>query len=322
MYVQVVLPPGATQQETRTVLDEVADYLLTDEKQAVDGVLTVVGFSFIGRGQNSGLVFIKLRDWDERKAARLKAQAVAARTTRALQRIPQATIFAYLPPPIAELGTVGGFQLELEDRAGLGHDRLMQARNQLLAAAAKHPALANVRPGGLEDSPEYTLDVDKEKASAFSLSLAEINDVLAATWGSAYVNDFIDRGRTKRVFVQGDAPYRMQPSDIARWYVRNAANGMVPFSAFATGRWTYGSPKLDRFNGFAAATIQGEAAPGRSTGDALNAMDELARQLPAGFAHEWYGVAYEERIAGAGAPVLYSLSLLVVFLCLAALYES
>ncbi len=322
VFVQAILPPGATQEQTRAVMEQVADYVLDEEKDAVEGVFTVVGFTFIGRGQNAGLAFVKLRDWDERHASRLSATAVAGRITQALSRIPQATIFAFQQPPIPELGAVGGFQIELEDRAGLGHERLVQARNEVLAAAAKHPELANVRPGGLEDRPEFKLDVDNQKATAFGLSVGVVNAVLSATWGSAYINDFIDRGRTKRVFMQGDAPYRMQPSDLRRWYVRNASNEMVPFSSFATGRWQFGPPKLDRFNGFAAMTIQGEAAPGRSTGDALSVMDEIANELPAGFAHEWYGLAYEERIAGAGAPLLYALSILVVFLCLAALYES
>ncbi|HEU4616038.1 MAG TPA: efflux RND transporter permease subunit, partial [Kofleriaceae bacterium] len=322
LFVQVQLAPGATQQETREVMEQVSDYLRTQESDAVDSVLSIVGFGFIGQGQNTGLAFVKLKDWDQRDSPRLRASAVAARTTRALARIKAAMIVAVLPPPIAELGTVGGFQLQLQDRAGLGHDRLMAARNQVLGEAAKNPVLANVRPGGLEDRPEYKLDVDEEKAAAFGLPLADINMSLAATWGAAYVNDFLDRGRTKRVFVQADAPYRMEPRDLGRWYVRNMAGEMVPFSAFSTGRWAFGSPKLDRFNGFPTATIQGQAAPGKSSGDALAAIDRIASQLPSGFGHAWYGLAYEEQQASTGALMLYAISLLVVFLCLAALYES
>ena len=322
LFVQVQLAPGATQQETRAVMAQVSDYLRTEESEAVDSVLSIVGFGFIGQGQNTGLAFVKLKDWDQRDAPRLRASAVAARTTRALARIKAATIVAVLPPPIAELGTVGGFQLQLQDRAGLGHDRLMAARDQLIGAAGKDPALANVRLGGLADRPEYKLDVDEERAAAFGLALGDINMSLAATWGAAYVNDFLDRGRTKRVFVQADAPYRMQPRDLARWYVRNASGEMVPFSAFSTGHWAYGSPKLDRFNGFPTATVQGEAAPGHSSGDALAAIDRIAAQLPSGLGHAWYGLAYEEQKASTGALVLYAISMLVVFLCLAALYES
>ncbi|MDB4954902.1 MAG: transporter, hydrophobe/amphiphile efflux family [Myxococcales bacterium] len=322
VFVQVELPPGATQEATRAVLKQVSDYLLTEEKETVESALSVVGFSFVGYGQNVGSVFIKLKDWDLRKAARLKAPAVVARTTRALSQVKSATIIAFQPPPILELGLVAGFQLQLEDRAGIGHERVMQARDELIARAAKDPALAKVRPGGLEDRPEYKLEVDESKASAFGLRLDDVNNSISSTWGAAYVNDFLDKGRTKRVFVQADAPFRMQPDDVGRWYVRNAANEMVPFSAFTTGRWTLGAPRLDRFNGFPTATIQGEPAPGQSSGDALTAISRIASQLPAGFGHEWYGPAYDQLKAGTGVLALYALSLLVVFLCLAALYES
>jgi HAE1 family hydrophobic/amphiphilic exporter-1/multidrug efflux pump len=321
-YVQALLPPGATQEQTRAVMEKVSNYLLDDEKDAVESVLAINGFGFIGRGQNSGLAFVKLKDWDKRTAKRLTANAVVARTNRAMSSIREASVFAFQPPAIPELGTVGGFQLQLEDRGGLGHERLMEARNQLLALAAKDPAVANVRPGGLEDRPEYKIDVDQEKAAAFGLSLAEVNNALSATWGGSYVNDFIDEGRTKRVYIQADAPYRMLPEDLGRWYVRNRQGQMVPFSAFATGRWLFGSPKLDRFNGFPTVAIQGEAAPGYSSGDAMEAMEQLVAKLPAGVAYGWYGLAYEERVSGANAPALFALSLLVVFLCLAALYES
>ncbi len=322
MFVLVELAPGATQEATRGVMKQVNDYLLQDEKDAVESALSVLGYSFIGQGQNVGLVFIRLKDWEQRKADRLGAPAVVARTIHALSRIRSANIIAFQPPPILELGLVAGFQLQLEDRAGAGHERLMHARDELIARAGEDPALAKVRHGGLDDRPEYKLDIDETKASAFGLRLDDINTAISSTWGAGYVNDFLDKGRTKRVFVQADAPFRMQPQDLGRWYVRNGSNEMVPFSAFTTGRWTNGAPRLDRFNGFPTATIQGEPAPGHSSGDALTAIAGHASQLPAGFGHEWYGASYEELKAGAGVLALYGLSLLVVFLCLAALYES
>ncbi|MBX3157718.1 MAG: efflux RND transporter permease subunit [Deltaproteobacteria bacterium] len=322
VFVQVQLPPGSTQEETRDVMKQVSEYLLKQEEAAVDSVIAVVGFSFIGSGQNVGVVFVKLRDWSVRDTAELRAPAVVARTMRALAGIKSATVIAFQPPPILELGFVAGFQMQIEDRAGLGHDALMQALDQVIARASKDPGLVRVRSGGLPDRPQYKLEVDETKASAFGITLADINTSISSTWGASYVNDFLDRGRTKRVFMQADAPYRMQPSDLARWYVRNARNEMVPFSAFATGRWTFGPQRLDRFNGFATATVQGEPAPGHSSGEALRRVGEIASDLPAGFAHEWYGPAYEELKAGAGVLTLYALSLLVVFLCLAALYES
>ncbi len=322
IFVLVQLPPGATQQETRGVLARVSDHLLHEEKDAVDSVLSVVGFSFIGAGQNVGFVFVKLKDWDERGAARLKAPAVVGRIMRAFANVREASIIAFQPPPVLELGVVAGFQLELEDRAGLGHERLMQARDELIGRAAKDPALAKVRPGGLEDRPQFKLDVDESKAAALGLALGDVNDSISATWGAAYVNDFLDKGRTKRVFMQADAPFRMQPDDLARWYVRNRTNTMVPFSAFTRGSWHLGSPRLERFNGFPAVAIQGEPAPGKSSGESLVAAARLASQLPHGFGYEWYGPAYDQIKAGTGILTLYALSLLVVFLCLAALYES
>ena len=322
VFIQVQLPPGATQEETRGVLNQVSGYLRTQEHEAVDTVLSIVGFSFIGLGQNVGMVFVRLKPWDEREGSRLRASAVVARTTREFAHLRTAMVVAFQPPPILELGLVAGFQLELEDRAGLGHERLLQARDELIANAAKSPVLAKVRPGGLEDRPEYKLVVDDSKAAAFGLALDDVNTSISSTWGAAYVNDFLDKGRTKRVFLQADARYRMQPDDLARWYVRNATGEMVPFSAFTTGHWTLGAQRLDRFNGFPTATVQGEAAPGHSSGDALTAIAGLASRLPAGFGHEWYGPAYEQLRAGSNVLTLYALSLLVVFLCLAALYES
>jgi hydrophobe/amphiphile efflux-1 (HAE1) family protein len=322
LIVQVLLPPGSTSERTREVMARVGDHFLESESETVESVMTISGFAFSGRGQNSGLAFVRLRPWDERQGQQASAKAVAGRAMAEFSIWKEATIFAVVPPAIRELGNATGFEFQLQDRAGVGHEALVAARNQLLGAASQDPVLTRVRPGGLEDTPQYKVEVDKEKAAALGLSLADINTTLAATWGGAYVNDFIDRGRTKRVYMQGDAPYRMQPSDIDQWYVRNRSGEMVPFSAFSTGYWTFGSPKLDRFSGFPSILIQGEAAPGFSSGDAMAAMERLAQQLPAGVGYEWSGLSYEEQTSGAGAMALYGLSLLVVFLCLAALYES
>ena len=322
IMVQVLLPPGSTMERTKAVLEQVGEHFVVGEQEAIESAMTISGFAFTGRGQNSGIAFVRLRPWEERGGAHLSAQAVAGRAMAAFSQIKEATIFAVVPPAISELGNASGFQLQLQDRGGLGHDALIAARDQLLALASSDPALTKVRQGGLEDTPQYKVEVDREKASALGLSLADINATLATTWGGSYVNDFIDRGRTKRVYLQGDAPFRMQPEDIDRWYVRNRAGEMVPFSAFSTGEWTFGSPKLDRFNGFPTIQIQGEPAPGASSGEAMAAIERLMGALPVGIGHEWSGLSYEERVAGAGAMSLYALSLLVVFLCLAALYES
>ncbi len=320
--VQVLLPPGATQEQTRAVMAKVMDYFATEEKDTIEAVMGVSGFGYSGRGQNSGLAFVRMRHWDDREETSRKAKAVIARAQKEFSTYREANVFAFAPPAISELGNVAGFQLQLEDRAGLGHDALMAARDQLIQLAAKDPRLAKVRPGGLEDRPEYKIDVDQEKAAALGLSLSDINSTLATTWGGSYVNDFLDDGRTKRVYMQADARFRMQPEDLGRWYVRNRAGEMVPFSAFATGRWMFGAPKLDRFQGFPTVAVQGEPAPGVSSGDALQALEDLAAQMPEGIGSEWSGLAYEERLSGGNAIYLYGLSLLVVFLCLAALYES
>jgi hydrophobe/amphiphile efflux-1 (HAE1) family protein len=322
LTVQVLLPPGSTMERTREVMERVGQHFTETEHAAVESVMTISGFAFNGRGQNSGIVFVRLHPWDDRDSEEASAKAVAGRAMAEFSTWKEAMIFAVVPPAISELGNAAGFQLQLQDRAGLGHDALIAARNQLLAAAAADSALTKVRQGGLEDTPQYKVEIDQEKAAALGLALADINTVLATAWGGSYVNDFIDRGRTKRVYVQGDAPYRMQPADIDRWYVRNQAGEMVPFSAFATGHWIFGSPKLDRFSGFPTILIQGEAAPGYASGDAMAAIERLADDLPVGIGYEWSGLSYEEKTSGAGAMALYGLSLLVVFLCLAALYES
>jgi HAE1 family hydrophobic/amphiphilic exporter-1/multidrug efflux pump len=322
MYAQIVLPPGTTLEVTKQALAKVSSHLLTEEKDAIEAVMSIAGFNFGSRGQNAGVAFVRLKPWDERKTARLRADAVAARVQKAFSGFKQANVFVFTPPAVTELGSANGFELQLEDRGNLGHDALMAARNQLLDLARKDQRLAKVRPSGLEDTPQFNVDVDQQKATALGVSLADVNQTLAATWGVAYVNDFMDKGRTKRVYMQADARFRMNPEDLDRWYVRNRQGDMVPFSAIASSHWTFGPPKLERFNGIPAMAIQGEPAAGRSSGDAMAAMEGIVAQLPAGIGYEWSGLSFEERISGANAPALYAISLLVVFLCLAALYES
>ena len=322
MYAQVVLPPGSTLEQTRKVLERVSDHLLTAEKDAIESVLSIAGFNFGSRGQNAGVAFVRLKPWDERHRDGLRADQVAARAQKAFAGLKEANAFVFTPPAVTELGSANGFELQLQDRANLGHDALLAARNQLLDLARKDPRLAKVRPSGLEDTPQFNVEVDQEKATALGVSLADFNQSLASTWGVSYINDFMDKGRTKRVFMQADAPFRMNPEDLARWYVRNKGGEMVPFSAIATSRWTFGPPKLERFNGIPAMAIQGEPAQGRSSGDAMAAMEAAVKQLPAGIGYEWSGLSFEERASGANAPALYAISLLVIFLCLAALYES
>jgi HAE1 family hydrophobic/amphiphilic exporter-1/multidrug efflux pump len=322
MYGQIVLPPGATLEMTRKVLDRVSNHLLTEEKDAVETVMSIVGFNFGSRGQNAGVAFVRLKPWDERGDARLRADAVTARIQRALGPIKDANVFVFTPPAVTELGNANGFELQLEDRGNVGHDSLMAARNQLLDLARKDPRLAKVRAAGLDDNPQFNVDIDQQKTVALGVSLGDVNQTLASTWGVAYVNDFLDKGRTKRVYLQADAPFRMTPEDLGRWYVRNRQGEMVPFSAIASSRWSFGSPKLERFNGIPAMVIQGEPAPGHSSGEAMAVMESIVSRLPAGIGYEWSGLSYEERISGANAPALYAISLLVVFLCLAALYES
>jgi HAE1 family hydrophobic/amphiphilic exporter-1/multidrug efflux pump len=322
MYVQAILPPGSTMEQSKQVLARITNHLLTEEKESIEAVLSIAGFNFGSRGQNAAVAFVRFKPWDERTDPRLRADAVAGRVQKALSSIKEANVFAFTPPAVTELGNANGFELQLEDRANLGHDALMAARNQLLDLARKDPRLAKVRPAGLEDTPQFNIDVDQQKAAALGVPLAEINQVLASTWGAAYLNDFMDRGRTKRVYMQADAPFRMNPEDLGRWYVRNRAGEMVPLSTFSSGRWSFGPPKLERFNGIPAMAIQGEPSPGRSSGEAMTAMEEIVARLPVGIGYEWSGLSFEERLSGAGAPALYAISLLVVFLCLAALYES
>jgi HAE1 family hydrophobic/amphiphilic exporter-1/multidrug efflux pump len=318
----VVLPPGSTLESTRLVLEKVSNHLLDAEKDAVASVMAIGGFGVGSRGQNTGVAFIRLKPWDEREGRHLSASAVAARATRALAGIKEANVFVVTPPAVTELGSANGFELQLQDRGDLGHDALLAARNELLDLARKDPRLAKVRPAGLEDTAQFKLDVDHEKAAALGISLAELNATLSSTWGVSYVNDFVDKGRTKRVLMQADARFRMKPEDLDRWFVRGRSGEMVPFSAIAKGSWTMGSPKLERFNGLPSVLVQGEPSPGHSSGDAMAALEEIVAKLPAGVAAEWSGLSYEERLSGANAPALYAISILVVFLCLAALYES
>ncbi|WP_270660078.1 efflux RND transporter permease subunit [Aeromonas sp. Y301-2] len=318
----VQLPVGATKQRTEVVLADMRDYFLKNEKENVDSVLTVSGFSFAGSGQNAGMAFIKLKDWSERKSPDRSANAIIGRAMGYLFSIKEAQVFAFNLPPIPELGTATGFDFFLQDRGGIGHDKLMAARNQLLGMAAQDPTLVRVRPNGMEDTPQLDIKIDYEKALAQGLSIADINNTLATAWGSSYVNDFVDRGRIKKVYMQADAHFRMNPEDLKLWYVRNSAGQMVPFSAFASTEWSFGSPRLERYNGVPAMEIVGEAAPGKSTGDAMAAIEQMVKQLPEGVGIEWTGLSFQERQAGSQAPALYAISLLVVFLCLAALYES
>ena len=320
---QVQLPAGATQQRTLEVMRQMERHFLEDESATVEGIITVAGFSFAGSGQNMGLAWIKLKDWKLRNGKELKAQAVAGRAMQSFSQIRDGMALAFVPPAVIELGVASGFDFQLQDRGALGHEKLMEARNQLLGMAMKSPKLiAWVRPNGQDDSPQFDLDIDDVRAGALGVSLSQVNDVLATAWGSSYVNDFIQNGRVKKVFLQADARYRMLPEDINTWYVNNKSGQMVPFSAFSSARWQYGSPRLERYNGIPAVELLGQAAPGISTGEAMAEMEKLAAQLPAGIGYEWTGLSYEEKHAGAQAPTLYAISLLVVFLAVAALYES
>ncbi|AHB71346.1 multidrug efflux RND transporter permease subunit [Cronobacter malonaticus] len=317
------LPAGATQERTQKVLDEVTNYYLTQEKDNVNSVFTVNGFGFSGRGQNTGLAFVSLKNWDERPGAENKVPAITGRAMGRFSQIKDAMVFAFNLPAIVELGTATGFDFELIDQGNLGHDKLTQARNQLLGEAAKHPdLLSQVRPNGLEDTPQFKIDIDQEKAQALGVSISDINTTLASAWGGSYVNDFIDRGRVKKVYVMSQAQYRMLPSDINNWYVRGANGQMVPFSAFSSSHWEYGSPRLERYNGLPSMQIQGQAVQGKSTGEAMAMMEQIASKLPTGIGYDWTGMSYQERLSGNQAPALYAISLIVVFLCLAALYES
>ncbi|MBQ1657991.1 MAG: efflux RND transporter permease subunit, partial [Rhodocyclaceae bacterium] len=320
LFAQIVLPAGATQERTLEVMEKMRKYFDENEKSGVESVMAVAGFSFSGTGQNVALAFIRLKDWKERDLVQDSARAIQGRAMVALsQSIKEAQVFTFVPPAIPGLGTSGGFSMVLQDRVDMGHDKLLAARNQLLGMAMQDPMLANLRPNGVEDSPQYEISIDRDKAMTLGVNVADINSTLSIAMGSLYVNDFIDRGRVKRVVMQGDDFSRMNADDLNRWYVRNSAGEMTPFSAFMTGKWSFAPSQLERYDGVGAMQLQGEAAPGFSSGQAMDRMEELAEQIP-GIGVDWTGLSYEERLSSAMAPALYALSLLVVFLCLAALY--
>lgn len=319
----VTLPAGAAQARTESIMQEVTRYYLTNEKNNVDSVFTVTGFGLNGKGQNNGLAFIRLTDWAQREGEENRVEAIVARATHAFRSIKDGMVFAFNLPAITELGTATGFDFKLIDQAGLGHVELTRARNELLKKVAQRPdLLVRTRPNGLEDMPQFKLNVDQEKAQALGVSLADINKTIATALGSTYVNDFVDNGRVKKVYAQADAPYRMMPDDINHWFVRSRHGEMVPFSSFTSANWIQGSPRLERYNGLPSMEILGEAAPGKSSGEAMKMMEDFAATLPNGIGFDWTGMSYQERLSGNQAPALYAISLMVVFLCLAALYES
>ena len=322
LFTQVQAPVGATQERTMEVMKTIEKHFLETEKEAVKSLFTVQGFSFGGTGQNTGVAFVSLKDWSERTRPDLSVDAIAGRAMGRFMQIKDAFVFAFAPPAVPELGIAGGFNFYLKDTVGMGHAALTAARNQFLGMASQSKLLRNVRPNGQEDTPQLRLEIDNAKAGALGLSVADINTALSVAWGSQYIDDFIERGRVKRVIVQADAPFRMVPEDFQRWSVKNAKGEMVPFTAFATARWDYGSPRLERYNGVPAMNINGEAAAGVSSGDAMAEVERLVGMLPKGVGLEWTGASFQERAAGAQTPMLYTLSILVVFLCLAALYES
>ncbi len=327
MFTLVQLPPNASMERTQKVIDDMTQYFVTKEKDNIDSVFSVAGFSFTGVAQNAGLAFIKLKDWGDRTTPESQIGAIIQRSMALNMIIKDASyIFPLQLPSMPELGIASGFNLQLKDVSGQGHDKLMAARNAVLGMASQDKRLAGVRPNGQEDTPQYKIDIDQAQAGVLGISLTDINSTMNIAWGGSYINDFIDRGRVKRVYVQGEAATRMMPTDLNKWYVRNNKGQMIPFSAFAKGEWVYGSPRLERYNGVASANIQGTPAPGVSSGEAMQAMQEIVQKLPSagmpGFDYEWSGLSLEERESGAQAPFLYTLSLLIVFLCLAALYES
>ena len=322
LLAQVILPSSSTLEQTKAATKQIESYFREHEQEAVESTMTIGGIGFSGRGQNNGMVFIKLKDWKLRDRSDLKAKVIAGRAMAALSNIRGALVFVFPPPAVPELGMATGFDFELLDRSGLGHQALMNAQYQLLGIAARDPKLTSVRPNSMADVSEYRVDVDWAKAGALGASISSIHHTISAAIGGAYVNDFVQGGRVKGVYVQADAPYRMQPNDIEKLYVRNASGTMVPFSSFASGHWTSGSPRLARFNGFPSINIWGEPAPGVSSGEAMQAMEEAVQKLPRGIGFDWTGLSYQERMSSSQAPLLYAFSIFVIFLCLAALYES
>ena len=319
----VQLPAGSTLDKTNAVMDQLTQYYQNQEADNIESVFAISGFSFMGSGQNAGMAFVKLKDWDDRKGDENTAQSIANRAMAMNMMIPEASlIFPMAPPPIQGFGNASGFDMQLKDVGGVGHQALLDARNQLMGMAMQNPTIAMIRPGGQEDAPKLKLDINQEQAAAHGVPLATINSTISQAWGGSYVNDFIDRGRIKRVYIQGEPDSRVVPEDINRWYVRNNAGEMVSLGAFSTSHWEYGSPSLSRYNGVSSMALTGSAAPGMSTGDAMAAMEQMAAQLPEGIDYEWTGLSLEQQKSGGQAPLLYAISVLVIFLCLAALYES
>ncbi|MBD2820185.1 efflux RND transporter permease subunit [Xenorhabdus sp. 42] len=326
LLAMVQLPPSSTQEQTQKVLNKIDDYFHSQEEKVINSVFTVNGFGFGGRGQNMGLVFVSLKDWEHRKDKQEHVSAIIDRANKNFFQIKEGLAYAFNLPAILELGSATGFDFRLIDKGNLGHEALLNARKKMLELAQQHPdILSNVRTNGQNDTPQYKIHIDQEKAEALGVSTNNIYSTLNTMFGGNYVNDFIDRGRVKKVYVQADAPYRMLPKDISNLYLRNYIGQMVPFSAFLDSSkepWAYGSPNLERYNGLPSVDIVGQAAPGRSTGEAMDLMEKLTLDLPKGIGYEWTGMSYQERLSGNQAPALYALSLIVVFLCLAALYES
>ena len=322
---QVILPSGSTLEQTKAVIDKVLGNLAEQEKDAVASSMGVAGVSFSGQGQNMGMAFGRLRDWEERQKPELKSKAVAGRAMGMVSQIKEALIYVFPPPAVMELGNATGFNFQLLDRGGIGHQKLLEARNTLLGMAAQDHRLQRVRPNGMEDTAEYHVDIDWDKAGALGVPITSIHSTVAATFGGTYINDFVQGGRVKKVYLQADAPHRMLPTDLEKLQVRNVQGQMVPLTAFASARWVQGAPRLERYNAFPSINIQGEPGPGYSTGEAMQAMEELATKLAGivpGIGYDWTGLSYQERMASSQAPVLYAFSFFVIFLCLAALYES
>ncbi len=322
MYLMINTPSGSSVERTIESLKQVEDYFLETEKENVEHLFTVGGFSFAGVAQNAGFGFVGLKDWSERKRPDQSVAAISGRAMGALSQLKDAFVFTFFPPPIRELGNASGFDLRLLDRSGKGHEFLMGARNQLLGMSAQNPLLIGVRPNGLEDVAQYKIDTNYEKALSLGVSVSDINQTLQGAWGSIYVNDFINKGRIKKVYLQGDAQYRMTPDDLKKWYVRNKDGEMVSFASFSSAKWIFGSPKLERFNGISSINIQGSGIPGVSSGVAMNEMEKMVKQLPEGIDYAWSGISYEEKTSSSQTVMLYTISLIVVFLSLAALYES
>jgi multidrug efflux pump len=322
LFTQIQLPTGATQERTLKTIEKVEQHFMNNEKDSVASVFAVAGFSFAGNGQNTGIAFVRMKDWSERKGKDHAVTAIAGRAMGAFSQIKDAMVFAFAPPAVLELGNASGFDLMLQDTGGVGHAALTAARNQMLGMAAQSKVLVGVRPNGQEDTPQYKITVDQQKATSLGLTVADVNRVLSTAWGSAYVNDFIDRGRVKKVYIQGQAEARMVPEDLNKWFVRNSAGEMVPFSAFSHGEWIFASPRLERYNGLPSIEILGQPAPGQSSGAAMAEVERMAAQLPPGIGYEWTGLSTEERDSGSQTTQLYAISILIVFLCLAALYES